>query len=201
MTNSNDMDDSNNSAFIFYRPEKGKSKEELFYNEEARRLIDHSTFVSENATAGDHPSPFSFWVELINNKITQGIEEGEETATTHFLDIIRSGKRRYIVKGACLTATDSAKESPKQYIFVIDRFGHPGMNLPQMFREWNLTKREQDMVGLLFDGLGNKEIAHNLNLSVNTVKSYMKLLSRKVGGAGRIGIIHSLLAGKKKKEP
>lgn len=67
------------------------------------------------------------------------------------------------------------------------------MNLSRIFRKWKLNIREQEIVRLLIEGRSNKEIADALNLSVHTVKSYIKLLSRKVGVSVRTGLIGLLL--------
>ena len=56
--------------------------------------------------------------------------------------------------------------------------------------------REQEIVRLLLTGGGNKEIAHRLRLSENTIKGYMKLLMRKLGVNNRAGIIAALLMEK-----
>jgi DNA-binding NarL/FixJ family response regulator len=67
------------------------------------------------------------------------------------------------------------------------------LNIPMIVREWKLSKREQDLVQLLFSDLSNKEIANHLGLSLNTVKSYMKFLMRKLNVTSRAGIISRLL--------
>ncbi len=71
------------------------------------------------------------------------------------------------------------------------------MNLAMVFRQYQLSPREQEVVRLLFDGLGNREIAEALGLSLNTVKGYLKLLTRKMGTGSRMGILSCLLSGTK----
>jgi DNA-binding CsgD family transcriptional regulator len=68
------------------------------------------------------------------------------------------------------------------------------MNLSMIFRNLNLNKREQEIVRLLLAGSVNKEIADSLGLSLNTIKGYMKLLTRKLGVNNRSGIIAAILA-------
>jgi DNA-binding NarL/FixJ family response regulator len=51
--------------------------------------------------------------------------------------------------------------------------------------ESKLTRREQELVPLIGQGLTNKEIAVHLNLSEETVKSHMHRILRKVGVENR----------------
>jgi DNA-binding CsgD family transcriptional regulator len=70
------------------------------------------------------------------------------------------------------------------------------MNLSMIFRKLKLAPREQEIVRLLLGGSSNKEIAGSLGISLNTVKGYMKLLSRKLGVSSRAEIIALVLAAK-----
>lgn len=56
---------------------------------------------------------------------------------------------------------------------------------PEQFTEVQLTRRESQIVGLLAQGLKNKEIATCLGLTEGTVKSYLVNLFRKVGARDR----------------
>ena len=53
-------------------------------------------------------------------------------------------------------------------------------------RRVNLTQRERDLLGLLAQGLRNKEIAHQLKITEGTVKVYLSHLFRKVGVSDRL---------------
>jgi DNA-binding NarL/FixJ family response regulator len=52
-----------------------------------------------------------------------------------------------------------------------------------------LTKREEDLVRLVVDGLGNREIAKRLNLSEHTVKNYMFRIFTKLGISNRVELV------------
>jgi len=47
--------------------------------------------------------------------------------------------------------------------------------------DWNLTKREKEVLALLEAGLSNVEIAAKLSISVPTVKSHLQSIYRKAG--------------------
>lgn len=189
----NKSDNSHGTAFLLYRPKTLKSNERLFFNEEARRLISHSTFLPETgAASSDLSSICSSWAELLERKLKVGNEGNEDIIGTAFIDLLLSGKRRYMVKGTCVTSCDALTE--KQYIFVIERFNHDKVNFSRMFRKWKLNAREQDIVKLLIEGRCNKEIADTLELSIHTIKSYIKLLSRKLGINVRAGLVKLLIS-------
>jgi DNA-binding NarL/FixJ family response regulator len=48
-----------------------------------------------------------------------------------------------------------------------------------------LTNREQEILSLLADGLGNKQIAALLGISTNTVKTHLEMLFEKLGVSSR----------------
>jgi DNA-binding NarL/FixJ family response regulator len=60
-----------------------------------------------------------------------------------------------------------------------------------------LTKREEDLVHLVADGLGNRDIARQLNLSENTVKNYMFHIFDKLGVSNRVELVLYALTNRK----
>lgn len=48
-----------------------------------------------------------------------------------------------------------------------------------------LTSREREILALLADGLGNKQIAARLGISANTVKTHLELVFEKLGVSTR----------------
>lgn len=52
-------------------------------------------------------------------------------------------------------------------------------------RPVNLSKRQNELIGLLVQGLKNKEIAHAMGISEGTVKAYLTTLYEKVGARDR----------------
>jgi DNA-binding NarL/FixJ family response regulator len=55
--------------------------------------------------------------------------------------------------------------------------------------KFGLSRREQQLVGLIRLGLSNKEIGSRLNLSEQTVKNHIHRILRKVGANDRLGIV------------
>jgi DNA-binding CsgD family transcriptional regulator len=180
------------SAFVLFRQSKG-SKVELSYNEKAWRILTFSLSPSE-----DDPDPLSIvyaycskWAKTLNRG-TSAHKSGESLSpATGFIDIIESGRRRYGVRGVVL-AGHPAKQ--RQYLFILERTSLESAPLEILFRHYHLNNREKEIVRLLLAGNSNKEIADSLGLTLNTVKGYMKLLTRKLGVSGRSGIVAVFVA-------
>jgi DNA-binding CsgD family transcriptional regulator len=58
---------------------------------------------------------------------------------------------------------------------------------------FQLTTRECETVKLLLRGLTSKEIASEMSISPNTVKSFLKLAMAKVGASNRAALIARIL--------
>jgi two-component system nitrate/nitrite response regulator NarL len=63
----------------------------------------------------------------------------------------------------------------------------------QIAQQFHLTQREQETVTLLLRGLGNKEIADGLGISVNTVKRFLSLVMLKMQVTSRSEIVSRIL--------
>ncbi len=63
-------------------------------------------------------------------------------------------------------------------------------SLIEAARRFHLTEREQRVLGELFQGLTNKEIANRLGLSDQTVKEHIRHLMRKMHVTTRTGILN-----------
>jgi DNA-binding NarL/FixJ family response regulator len=51
-----------------------------------------------------------------------------------------------------------------------------------------LSRREQELAGLIQQGLTNKEMANRLNLSEQTVKNHVHRMLRKIGAPDRLAM-------------
>jgi DNA-binding NarL/FixJ family response regulator len=60
---------------------------------------------------------------------------------------------------------------------------------PPQNTKFGLTRREQQLVGLIRLGLSNKEIGSRLSLSEQTVKNHIHRILRKVGASDRLEIV------------
>jgi DNA-binding CsgD family transcriptional regulator len=54
---------------------------------------------------------------------------------------------------------------------------------------WGVTDRERDVLGLVAEGLANKEIAGRLGISPRTVEKHVESLLRKTGARSRTQLV------------
>ena len=59
----------------------------------------------------------------------------------------------------------------------------------QIRKNLGLTRRQQQLIQLVSEGLTNKEIATRLYLSEQTVKNHLRRMLRKMGATDRLGAV------------
>ncbi len=185
------------AAFILYRPQAESKEEVLSYNEEAWRVLSLSMAdrSGDAELSADICSLCRTWKQLLDEgSASDGGADRKKNPETDIIGVIQSKRRQYAVRAVVLSDPASSEQSRSQYLFILERSSPERMNLSMIFRNLNLAPREQEIVRLLLGGSSNKEIAGSLGISLNTVKGYMKLLSRKLGVSNRAGIIAAVLA-------
>ena len=60
----------------------------------------------------------------------------------------------------------------------------------------SLTKKQRQILGLIYDELSNREIADKLEISVRTVETHRKNIYKKTGTSGIVGLIKYGLANR-----
>lgn len=109
---------------------------------------------------------------------------------------LRSGKRNYRCRVYPLV---SGSKDPHKVTtaILIDRLPSKSakINVIEIAEEFNLTEREQETVHLLTEGLTSKEIAARMNISPNTVKTFMHLVMAKMAVPTRSAILGKILRG------
>ena len=84
--------------------------------------------------------------------------------------------------------------APSADVIIVARPGKGGRSrmrstsadgITEAEREAVLTTREREILELLSEGLGNKQIAARLGISTNTVKTHLELLFEKLGVSSR----------------
>lgn len=86
------------------------------------------------------------------------------------------------VAQALAMLTDALESLPREVDLSGRHDGWPG-------KELGLTERESQVMGLVAKGLPNREIAEQLLLSVDTVKTHLKALYRKMGVRNRAEVV------------
>jgi DNA-binding CsgD family transcriptional regulator len=65
--------------------------------------------------------------------------------------------------------------------------------LPRIAQQFKFSRREQQAVELLLQGLSTKEIANRMNISPNTVNTFFRLIMIKMGVSSRSGILARMI--------
>jgi DNA-binding NarL/FixJ family response regulator len=124
---------------------------------------------------------------------------GMEADGAPFLQAIREGAMGYVVKDASALEVVSAVRtvanggavcSPPLCAFLF-RFAAQQNPLPSVHArtQLGLTNRQQQLVGLISEGLSNKEIANRLQLAEQTVRNHVHHMLRKLGATHRLAVV------------
>jgi len=116
-----------------------------------------------------------------------------------FLGAVKQGVAGYVLQdapaieviGAIRAVARGEAVCPPHFVRVLfDYVASQSMDLPntQARARWGLTRREQQLIPLIGRGMTNKEIATQLSLSEETVKSHVHRILRKVGVEDRLGV-------------
>lgn len=125
-----------------------------------------------------------------------GMDSDKET----FLRCVRAGVSGYVLKEASANevaaavrsvAYDGAVCPPKFCAALFEQVANPRSEF-RLYRgksQLGLTRREQQLVQMISQGLSNKEIANQLNLSEQTVKNHIHRMLRKLGASDRLSAV------------
>jgi DNA-binding NarL/FixJ family response regulator len=125
-----------------------------------------------------------------------GMEESEEA----FFAAVRVGVVGYVLKdaSACdlVAAVRAAAQGeavcpPRLCLALFHYLAQQANAIPSFHLRMRLglTRREQQLIPLIAQGLTNKEIAAQLNLSEQTVKNHIHRMLQKAGASGRLQIV------------
>ncbi|RAK63228.1 response regulator transcription factor [Hymenobacter edaphi] len=137
--------------------------------------------------------------------IRQRLPEADVLMQTVFDDAdtifqaLRQGATGYVLKSAALTeykaavldvARGGAPMSPAVARKVLAHFKPLPQTQPGL-----LTEREQAVVQGIVDGLGDKQVAHRLGLSAETVRTYVKRVYKKLQVSSRTELVSRVVRG------
>ena len=116
-----------------------------------------------------------------------------------FLECVGAGALGYILRDASAAEVVSGIKAVSQgqavcpaHLFVhLQAFSRQCTVIPsaRIKVEFGLTRRQQQLVPLIAQGLTNKEIASHLNLSEQTVKNHIHGIMQRVGAVDRLEVI------------
>jgi len=147
----------------------------VFYNAEALRIL-------------GYPNKLPRTPDLAVSRSIRSLAEqtpGVDLPTT--MPFV-SGRRRYVCRAFNLETASDAASWPTIAI-TLER----DCMLRDQVARFQLTDREIEVVQHLAGGLTSKEIAQRMNISLNTVKTFFRLVMIKMGVTTRAGVIGKLV--------
>lgn len=125
---------------------------------------------------------------------------GMEADEDLFLKAVSAGVAGYVLKEASAmdvvsairaVAREEAVCPPRLCLSLFRHVARAYIGLPniRVKSQLGLTRRQQQLVPLLAQGLTNKEIATQLNLSEQTVKNHIHRMLQKVGAGDRLSVV------------
>jgi len=130
-------------------------------------------------------APNAEFMESIRSIVGKKLSADDLVVTTLFV----SGRRRYRCRIFALEPKSKDRSKPTIAITV----ERDSWVLPELLARFQLTDREFESVQHLADGLTSKEIAQRMNISPNTVKTFLRLIMIKMGVTTRSGVIGKLV--------
>jgi DNA-binding NarL/FixJ family response regulator len=125
-----------------------------------------------------------------------GMEEDEKV----FLTAVRRGVVGYVLKDAYASDMVAAVRSvargeavcpPRLCLCLFTHVAKQTMVVPnpRLHIHLGLTRREQELIPMIAQGLTNKEIAGQLNVSEQTVKNHVHRMMQKAGANSRLDVV------------
>jgi DNA-binding NarL/FixJ family response regulator len=176
--------------------------------EEISRAAPEVLLLGPGAMRPAEPGPFEEFRERLagSRLVFFGMQEEEET----FFAAVRAGAVGYVLKDASSSdlvaavraAAQGEATCPPRLCLALFRYvAREAQAMPnfRLRRQFGFTRREQQLLPLLAQGLTNKEIALQLNLSEQTIKNHVHRMMRKAGAADRLAVVeycrmHNLFA-------
>jgi DNA-binding NarL/FixJ family response regulator len=117
-----------------------------------------------------------------------------------FLHVVREGARGYVLKDASASEVGAAVRAaidheavcpPSLLSVLFESVAHSQLAYPtaHVYRQLGLSRREQQLIHMISEGMTNKEIASRLGLSQQTIKNHVHRMLRKVGATDRLSIV------------
>lgn len=78
------------------------------------------------------------------------------------------------------------------YHLCSSSFGNSKVEIEKFFNRYEISTRERDTLNLVLNGLSNKEISDELNISIHTVKAHIYSAFKKAGIKTRVELINRL---------
>jgi len=124
---------------------------------------------------------------LLKEKLGVLVKQGTPPNVDCVMTELISGRRTYRCSRHVLNM--QGMQGAQTVVILMERTGSPEVTVQELCNGLHLSPREREAVGLLVGGLTSKEIAVQMGISPNTVKSFLRLVMTKAGVSTRTGLI------------
>ena len=125
------------------------------------------------------PPPAADFLDQLGSKIHLIVARSGPNGSISVSSEFRSGNRRYKCRLVSLEWPDT-NSSEASLALLLERRHNAHLDIREICRKHHLTPREAQAVELLLQGLANKEIADRMNISIDTVRSYVRTVYEKL---------------------
>lgn len=106
---------------------------------------------------------------------------------------LQSGRRTYLCRSFRVDGMANGNSGAALAV-LLERAGAKSTSLAQLSERFHLTTREQEVAQFLLQGLTSKQIGMRMQISPNTVKTFLRLIMVKMGVSTRSGIVGKALS-------
>ena len=115
-----------------------------------------------------------------------------DPSVVHLVDVQLDGDDVYGLTAEYLSSP-GAQGANRMVMVHVDAVGlKREVDFDAVRRRWKVSRREQDVLRMLYYGKGNKEIAELLFISEYTVKDHIKAIMAKMDASNRAEIVYML---------
>jgi len=131
--------------------------------------------------------------DFLVNKIRSTLFSGRGSRVSSPVTTFQSGRRVYHCRSYRFNAFAKG-DSEASLAVLLERGPRGSIPLVHVSEKFHLTNREQEVFQHLSDGRTTKEIALGMEISPNTVKSFLRVIMLKMGVSTRSGIVGKALS-------
>lgn len=158
----------------------------IAFNDEAAQILGYPDNVENLASSK----------LLLTEKIRSSLLTRSYPAQLVFIDEFHSGRRRYFCRAVPLD-TQPKQNSHLSIAVLLERGPSGWISLSRVTEQFDLTRREQEVLEYLLGGMTTAEIASRMNVSRSTVKAFLRLIMIKMRVASRSAVIVKILMTEK----
>lgn len=147
-----------------------------------------------HCTDSDIPRAVLKDCEALRQGVKSDVQEGLEPSPVKERILLLSSFEKYLFRSRIADGILTDFNQPL-FLITMERLpSHQEIKDRAARGDWNLTKRESEIVSHIFKGYRNAEIAERLFISEGTVKNHLRNIFEKVRVKNRTGLIHKVFS-------